>query len=47
MNDNLEGSGRGLIEELSQHLPVVTEENERKNQDNRILAKFEPEHLPN
>lgn len=25
----------------------MTEENNRKYQDNRIPAKFEPEHLPN
>jgi hypothetical protein len=38
MNDSLEGSGCGLIEELSQHLLGMTDENYRKNQDNLILA---------
>jgi hypothetical protein len=46
MNDNLEGSGRGLLEELSQRLPGMPEENERKNQDNRILAEVRTRELP-
>jgi hypothetical protein len=47
MNDNLEGSGRGLIEELSRYLPGMTGENDRKNQDNQILTEVRTEHLLN
>jgi hypothetical protein len=36
----MEGSGRGLIEELSRNLPVGTEEKHEELQDNRCPGEI-------
>jgi hypothetical protein len=48
MTDELKGSGRGLIEIISRHLPGEESENHRKlSRGSQYTAKIRTEHLSN